>query len=173
MKKGFTLVELLVVISIISILTVVTAGQFQTAQRKAMDVSRKGDLNGMVKSLEMYYADYGVFPIGGAAVSNLGQMIVGGNPIPWGTTFQDLSTPPYIYMKVLPKENKTGMPSYCYVTDPTGKEFGIFAMLENTTDSQCAMNGDVGAYSHCGGKKYCYAVVSPNASVSDLSTFEP
>jgi prepilin-type N-terminal cleavage/methylation domain-containing protein len=61
-RQGFTLIELLVVITIISILSIITFSQFQTAKKKANDVARKGDLNALVKSLQMYYADYGVFP---------------------------------------------------------------------------------------------------------------
>lgn len=176
MKRGFTLVELLVVVAIISILTIITVAQFQTAQKKANDADRKGDLSALAKALEMYYTDYGKFPTASAGgiiqVTDNGKA-VGVNNAVWGGTFTDNGSPPYIYMKVMPMEKNKSLPLYCYVTDATGTEFGLFAMMENTTDSQCIMNGGVGAYVHCGGQKYCFSYVSPNAAVSDLNGLIP
>jgi hypothetical protein len=75
-------------------------------------------------------------------------------------------------MKVLPKENNSSMPPYCYVSD--GKYYGLFAMLENTVDLQCSMaTATRGSYQHCNGKFYCYATVSPNVIVSDLANTLP
>lgn len=172
MKKGFTLIELLVVISIISILTIITVAQFQTAKKKANDVARKGDLNALSKALEMYYADYGKFPI--ARTDGIIQVLDNGvsGTANWGGTFQDNKQ--YVYMKVMPKENILTNFPYCYVTDATGTNFGLFAMLETTTDSQCIMKPDrsAGAYHHCG-RNYCFAYVSPNISVTDLPASVP
>jgi competence protein ComGC len=167
MKKGFTLIELLVVISIISILTIITVSQFNTAKKKANDVARKGDLNALSKALLMYYADYGYFPADTSGVINVTDN-GDNNPISWGGTFSDNSATPYVYMKTMPKE-KILSNQFCYVVDATKTKFALFAMLENTTDSQCIMNGNVGAYSHCGGKNYCFAFLSPNAAVSDFT----
>jgi type II secretion system protein G len=156
-KNAFTLVELLVVISIMSILTIITISQFVTARMRARDVARKGDLGAMSKALQMYFADYGVFPatINGYSSSDA-----------WGTELQDPNDHNYVYMKVLPKSG-TAAP-YCYVVDSENKKFGLFAMLENVKDSDCNMNGSAGLYLHCGGKNYCYSVVSPNAVVGDF-----
>lgn len=154
MKKGFTLVELLVVIAIMSILTVVTVSQFQTAKRKANDVARKGDLNAVAKALQMYYSDYGKLPLASADGKI---MVVDGDPIAWGEEFSDASG--YIYMKTLPRENKLTTP-YCYITDANRKVYALFAMLENTQDSQCIS----GSTYRCGNnsKEYCFAYYSPN-----------
>jgi len=152
MKRGFTLVELLVVISIMSILTIITVGQFNTARKKARDVQRKGDLNAMSKALQMYFADYGEFP---------GGIFVGGGE------FRDNTG--YVYMKVMPEEKTPNMPDFCYVVSDDRKSFGLFAMLENTEDSDCHMTGAVGDYSHCG-ETYCYSVVSQNIIVDDLTS---
>jgi prepilin-type N-terminal cleavage/methylation domain-containing protein len=169
-REGFTLVELLVVITIIAILTIITVSQFQTARKKASDGQRKADLNSLSKALQMYYADYGSFPVSddGFLTYPAGGSLV---PISWGEEFHDGATPPYVYMKVLPKENASSpYPPFCYVTDPGGSMYGLFAMLENTDDKQCVMDGTDGEYSHCG-ENYCYSVVSPNIVVTDLAGY--
>lgn len=167
-SKGFTLVELLVVITIISIITMITVGQFMTARRKAADGQRKGDINALSKALQMYYADYGKFP----PASVNGKLTNGsGTEIEWGEEFKDVSN--YVYMKVLPREKSDSLPDYCYVTDTNGSMYGIFAMMENTTDNQCIVTGGVGTYSHCGGNRYCYSYVSPNIIVTDLDSYIP
>lgn len=158
MKKnnGFTLIELLVVIAIMSILTMITISQFTTARRKARDVSRKSDLNAVSKAINMYYADYGLFPT--ESILNLGDT----------GEFADKLVDGYVYMKVKPQE-KPGFSPYCYVVSTDRKSFALFAALENTEDSDCKGN----TYKHCGNQTYCYSVVSPNAVVGDLATFNP
>ena len=161
-ERGFTLVELLIVIAIMSILTVITASQFTSAQRKAKDVQRKGDLSSLSKALQMYYADYGVFPenINGYFDSEK-----------WGAEFKDINEE-YVYMKVLPRESRLEETSpYCYVVSGDRKAFGLFAMLENTSDGECKLDeGGHGLYSHCNNASaYCYSIVSPNTTVDGLS----
>lgn len=155
MKRGFTLIELLIVVAIMGILTSITVSQFVTAKKKANDVARKSDLNGVSKSLQMYFADYGVMPYANAD----GRIeVVLNSPLNWGEEFVDGS---YTYMKVLPKENKSGILAYCYKTSADRKKYAIFAQLENTSDKECSGN-----YS-CGGKTgYCFSYISPNTSLN-------
>jgi type IV pilus assembly protein PilE len=54
--EGFTLLELLVVIGIISIIIAVGTVSYSTAQKKARDAKRKGDLSSAQKSLEQCYS---------------------------------------------------------------------------------------------------------------------
>lgn len=162
MKRGFTLVELLMVIAIMGILTLITASQFVTAKKKANDVSRKADLNGVSKALQMYFTDYGVMP--DASID--GKIIINGYSIDWGGEFVDGG---YVYMKVMPRENKSSQAPYCYKTDSTKKKYALFAQLENLSDSECGAN----SY-NCGNqnKKYCFAYVSPNTSLSNNGTLQ-
>jgi len=53
---GFTLLELLVVIGIIAILVSLGAVSYGTAQKKARDAKRKGDLQALQKALEQCYS---------------------------------------------------------------------------------------------------------------------
>lgn len=169
MKKGFTLVELLIAIAIMAILTTITVSQFQTAKKKANDVQRKGDLHSLGKALQMHFADYGVFPtiINGTDSNNNG-VLTSDEWCPSDTDCEFVDASGYVYMKVLPKESRASHPSYCYVLNTEGdrKGFGIFAQLENTEDKECKMDGNQGLYDVCG-NHYCYVNLSPNAKVTD------
>ena len=54
-RSGFTLVELLVVITIIGVLSMIGITVFSTAQKNAQDAKRKGDVDSVVKVLEQKY----------------------------------------------------------------------------------------------------------------------
>lgn len=61
-KKGFSLVELLVVISIIATLTAIILPNLMGAREKARDSQRIQDLNSLKTALRMYYNDNQVYP---------------------------------------------------------------------------------------------------------------
>lgn len=56
LKQGFTLLELLVVIGIISVLLGFGAVSYSTSQKKARDAKRKADLQALQKVLEQCYS---------------------------------------------------------------------------------------------------------------------
>lgn len=62
--KGFTLVELMVVIAIIGILAVVALGIVRGAQQRAKDAALQGTASNVTTALEAYYAIESQYPDG-------------------------------------------------------------------------------------------------------------
>ena len=63
MKKGFTLVELLVVISIIALLSSVVFASINNARAKARDANRTVAIRAIQTALEFYYDKYNAYPV--------------------------------------------------------------------------------------------------------------
>lgn len=62
-NKGFTLIELLVVVAIIGLLSSVVLASLNSARGKARDAKRKQDMVQIRTALELYYHDYGSYPL--------------------------------------------------------------------------------------------------------------
>jgi len=149
--KGFTLVELLVVITIIAILSVVayTAIGGQTVQ--ARDAKRKQDLSTMQSALELYFVEFARYP---AVLENGEATLAAGWKIPRK------------YLSEIPIDPTTES-GYYYWTNDT--EYIIGATLENegapiphvvgNSDQGIVGAGDDGAGNPCDievGTSVCY-----------------
>lgn len=61
-SRGFTLVELIVVIAIIGLLTTIGISSYARVRLLARDAERHNDLNQMRLALELYYTDVKTYP---------------------------------------------------------------------------------------------------------------
>lgn len=61
-KKGFTLIELIVVVAIIAMLTSVVLSSLSTSRNKANDTASINSVREIKTALSMYFADFGVYP---------------------------------------------------------------------------------------------------------------
>lgn len=61
-SRGFTLLELLVVISIIGLLIALGVASYTTAQQNGRDAKRRSDMKAVQSAFEQYYAVNGAYP---------------------------------------------------------------------------------------------------------------
>ena len=123
-KKGFTLIETLVVMAIIGILVSVIITSLIGARDKARDVKRKAEISQIGRFLVMScYApdagdgDYDLMPIAQELLSK---------------------NPQYSqYLKMIPKDPKSGTDTesgYRYIVADSGTKCAIYANLENENE---------------------------------------
>lgn len=120
-KRGFTLIELLVAISIIGLLSSFLLANFVGVRQRARDGVRKSDLRQIQSALELYRSDQSTYPASLPAC---------------GSSLQDVSVPPVIYMKKIPCDPSAGTVSYTYSPGAGNTTYSLIACLENSNDSQ-------------------------------------
>lgn len=142
LRAGFTLIELLIVIAIIGILSGLLFVNFSGARERARDSKRKTDLQQIKTSLQLYYNDFGSFPLAGAGGTIAGCGALGTSVCNWtsGTTAGSqfsAGDPLNVYMGVLPGDPQSPTEQYNYTDDPT-VDYIITATLENASDADAA-----------------------------------
>jgi len=125
-RKGFTLVELLVVITIIGILSSIAYIGFENMRASARDDTRISDLAKIRMALKLYYIDNDAYPVNGYEIS------IGG-PSSFDQEFSSALQPKYI--KVLPtdpsypQEYEAGL-KYYYVYIAGSEGYNLCAKME-------------------------------------------
>uniref|UniRef100_A0A831Z1D1 Prepilin-type N-terminal cleavage/methylation domain-containing protein n=1 Tax=candidate division WWE3 bacterium TaxID=2053526 RepID=A0A831Z1D1_UNCKA len=119
-RDGFTLLELLVVITIIGLLSSVGLASYTRAQARARDAKRQSDITSLRNSLEIYYSENNVYPDTGGA-------------------WQDISTALSVlvpdFTKTLPTDpGGEGLP-YLY-RSVTNQGYCLGSKLETATSTQ-------------------------------------
>ena len=133
-KKGFTLIELIVSVTIIAVLTAIAVVNFGGTNKKARDGRRMSDLEKVRVALEIYRQEKGTYPLSG------------GGSVP-------ASLVPN-YMQATPLDPKTGF-SYYYIG--SGYSYTLDAQMENLGSTNFNTGGN-----NCGGPLNCnYRVISP------------
>ncbi len=120
-KRGFTLLELLVVITIIGLLSSVGLASYTRAQARARDAKRQSDLTSLRNALEIYYAEMNVY-------------------VNTGGAWQDITTPLTAlvptYIKVLPADPGGAGLVYRYRSVSSQQGYCLEANLETSTATQ-------------------------------------
>ncbi len=118
-QKGFTLVELLIVVAIIGVLSTLLTANFIGVRQRSRDAHRKSDLRQIQSGLELYRADEGSYPTSssfpdcGASLTNTDGSSV---------YIQKIACDPSGF-------------SYTYSSND-GTIYSIIACLENSNDSE-------------------------------------
>jgi len=68
-EKGFTLIELMIVVAIIGILAAIAIPQFASYRQRAQDSAAKSALKNLATAQENYYAEYNTYASGLATLS--------------------------------------------------------------------------------------------------------
>lgn len=143
-RRGFSLIEILVVITIIGLLTTMGAFSFSKTLQKARDGKRKSDLQAIRRSLEGYFQKFGSYPLQDGVPP--GQIMCAdtySNVIAWGDPFicETPTLENITFMPNLPKDPLNTAPYICSYTpssytNPNYFSYLLQAQLENTNDPE-------------------------------------
>lgn len=121
-QAGFTLIEILVVISVIGILAGLLLTNFVGVRERAADTSLKNDLRQLKTALRLYYNDVGSYPDAGAGATIQGC----GSPAGTSVCADAFSSGTTVYMNELPAD-------FAYYSDGIDS-FLLVATLANASD---------------------------------------
>ena len=119
---GFTIIELLVVLSIIGLLAGLAITQLSAAQQKARDVRRMSDVREIKKALTLYQVDNISFPV----VTATSTMITGDDYLS-----SELKNAGAITQ--VPIDPRHPVTFYTYQSNSTGTDYDITFCLETDT----------------------------------------
>lgn len=121
LKKAFTLVEILVVATIIMLLASIGFVSYSSLSKQSRDSRRVADLQNLRSALEFYRSDAGSYPC--CTIESLDQLVPSG------------------YINKIPEDPKSDNPSYCYSS--TGFNYELCAKLEDgTANKSCCSEFD-------------------------------
>lgn len=154
MKKGFTLIEILIVIVIIGILAALVITNLVGGRERASDSSKKRNLEQLKVSLHLYYTDFSHFPNdprnNGFNFYACGEA---GNALCSNTFTADNKE----YMGKLPK-NSGGQNDFRYYPCNNGDDFRLKINLVNKSDPDALESQSRCPLDTCEGQTLSYGV---------------
>ncbi len=139
MQKGFTLIEILIVVAIIAILASVVLIGLGPTQQAGRDARRISDLRQVQNGLELYFQRCGFYPGQVAPPPPSNCSGAGIAPANWAS-LQPVLTGSGIGISNVPNDPNSSQ-SYFYGTSGTGGGYVLGARLENAANS--ALNNSV------------------------------
>ena len=183
-KRGFTIVELLVVIVVIAILAAITVVSYSGISRKATEATLQSDLTNSANKLKMYNVEYGIYPTMEEPDSN-GTLCPASpetdtkyciKPSP-GNAFTYSSNSPY-YTFALDATNTASGVTY-NITDNTGPAIGSSepaepsiptvtigsqVWMQNNLNEGTKISGSTNQSNNSTDEKWCYDDIESNCT---------
>lgn len=138
---GFTLIELMVVISIISLLSSVLLANLNTARMKARDAERLTATRSVINAFELYYAKYKHYPCSNVIESSSNVFLI------------DLVNEGFLSQKLSDPINSGGyVYGYISLKASPGGQCGAFALFTYDVEvpgTPCILGGRFMTSTHC------------------------
>ncbi len=144
-SKGFTIIELLVVVAIIAILATIGFVSYEKVQSRSRDAERISNFDSVKTALGLYYEDYNHYPV--TSNSELNEAAYRSECKAWGAKFADEVIPGLVpeYLPSLPRDplmtseiDQTDYATsldedlYCYIYLSNGSDYAFILHYANT-----------------------------------------
>lgn len=164
-SRGFTLIEIIVVVCILALLSATTLFAVSRQKSKAQDVAMKTDLGRLKTAFEDYYDDHNCYP-----------------PADWFDDAQDINSQVFApYLNRMLYNQKTRLP-YVLEKDTTGcRWFKLYTTLNNPDDPQAvilrtldpSLGSTLGNYGVSSGNTSVSIYYNPTTSASPTPSSNP
>lgn len=130
--RGFTFIEILVVVTIIGLLTAAGAVSYSQFTKSSRDAKRKADLEQIRAAAELYKSNNDSYPLSGSGVGKISLLTC--------STGSLTDSGGNIYLSKLPNDPKciSNSPRYYYTSD--GSTYTVSSILESNTSPNCGAN---------------------------------
>ncbi|MDD3067169.1 MAG: prepilin-type N-terminal cleavage/methylation domain-containing protein [Candidatus Gracilibacteria bacterium] len=150
-RKGFTLIELIVVIVVIGIMSATMLPKIMGAPSRARDAGRIHDLSNLTVALQQYYSDRGAFPDTAGCLNPAGTTAGAADTLLKAGEYFDANTfpkdPDANNVLTVNGNNCTGQYYYQPLTRNgiTAQAFALFADVENDGTANITVNTCMGS----------------------------
>lgn len=143
-SRGFTLIEVLLVVVLLSILYVVGISSYSHIHEKSLDQRRKADIEEIRSALEQYRSVNSAYPVASGTTG-----------LPFGTS--GLTDATHTYMEIIPQDPQYPVRQYNYTV--VDDDYLLSTQLINPETTQCQVppGGDSCGQASSGfGCNYCF-----------------